>query len=190
MAPDTQDYAPHVERMLQARPDVIHIFVATRISLVAIVNALAAGGAFARGIAVISLVNDTDIELFDRAALGCYSVSSYAPGLPNEENRKFKEAVRKRFGAQAEPPSSFMVEGYDGMHLVARLVASGGGVDAVRGYAWASPRGPVRIEADTRDITQNIYIRRLEEIDGRRQNVILDTFPALQDPWVRNPVAA
>jgi branched-chain amino acid transport system substrate-binding protein len=77
-----------------------------------------------------------------------------------------------------------MVEGYDGMHLVARMLEKETGVDAVRGYEWNSPRGPVRIEAETRDITQNIYIRRLEKAGGRRHNVVVDTFEAVKDPWV------
>jgi branched-chain amino acid transport system substrate-binding protein len=185
MPPDTQDFAPHAERILAADPDVIQIFVATRISQVPIINALAAKGAFAGHRSVISLGNDTDIDLYDERAIGCYSVNHYAPSLSHSENHNFRKAIHDRFGSEAEPISAFMVEGYDGMHLVARMLETGKGVDAVRGYAWTSPRGPVRIEADTRDITQNIYIRRLEKAGGRRHNVIVDTFPALKDPWVQ-----
>ncbi len=56
-------------------------------------------------------------------------------------------------------------------------------VDAVRGYGWESPRGPVKIEADTRDITENEYIRRIEKVDGQMENVIVDTYTAVKDPW-------
>jgi branched-chain amino acid transport system substrate-binding protein len=55
-------------------------------------------------------------------------------------------------------------------------------VEAMKGMKWESPRGPVQIDAATRDIVQNIYMRKVERRDGELYNIEFETFPAVKDP--------
>lgn len=81
------------------------------------------------------------------------------------------------------------MSGYDGMHLIYEALKKTGGdtngdklIAAMKGMAWESPRGPISIDPETRDIIQNIYIRRVEKKDGELYNVEFDTFEAVKDP--------
>uniref|UniRef100_UPI0030140DAF ABC transporter substrate-binding protein n=1 Tax=Methylobacterium nigriterrae TaxID=3127512 RepID=UPI0030140DAF len=81
------------------------------------------------------------------------------------------------------------VAGYDGMHLIYNALEQTKGdasadafIKAVKGMKWMSPRGPVEIDPQTRDIVQNVYIRKVERVDGVLQNVEFDKFEAVKDP--------
>jgi branched-chain amino acid transport system substrate-binding protein len=81
------------------------------------------------------------------------------------------------------------VGGYDGIHLIYEALKKTGGkadgdslVAAMKGIAWESPRGPVAIDAETRDIVQNIYIRKVKKVDGELYNIEFLTFEAVKDP--------
>jgi branched-chain amino acid transport system substrate-binding protein len=81
------------------------------------------------------------------------------------------------------------VGGYDGMHLIYEALKKTGGktdgdalVAAMKGMKWESPRGPVSIDAETRDIIQNVYVRKVEKKDGQLYNVEFETFEAVKDP--------
>lgn len=80
------------------------------------------------------------------------------------------------------------VGGYDGMHALyegLKKTRGQGGealVEAIKGMSWESPRGPVSIDKDTRDIIQNVYIRRVERVNGELFNVEFKTFPSVRDP--------
>jgi branched-chain amino acid transport system substrate-binding protein len=86
-------------------------------------------------------------------------------------------------------PNFMAVGGYDGMHLIyAALEKTGGAADgdalvgAMKGMAWESPRGPISIDPQTRDIVQNIYIRKVEKLGNELFNVEFATFEAVKDP--------
>ena len=55
-------------------------------------------------------------------------------------------------------------------------------VEAAKGMAWDSPRGPMSIDPETRDVVQTVYIREVQEVDGELQNVIIDEIPEVKDP--------
>jgi len=81
------------------------------------------------------------------------------------------------------------VAGYDGMHLIDLALAKTKGdasadafMAAAKGLKWSSPRGPVEIDPQTRDIVQNVYIRKVERVGGVLQNVEFDTIKAVKDP--------
>jgi branched-chain amino acid transport system substrate-binding protein len=195
---NTVDFSPAAERIGNAKPDVVQVFFPSGAPQVNFVKALAARGLMSQGTAVIGLANDTDLPLFDDTALGYYSVSFYAPSLDNPENRKFKDAVKSKFG-DTTSASFLMVGAWDGMHVLYRMIDSQKGkafdgpaaVQAVRGYKWASPRGPAMIDAGSRDIVHNEYIRRMQKVGGRIDNVVVQTFRDVRDPWaLANPEAA
>jgi branched-chain amino acid transport system substrate-binding protein len=80
------------------------------------------------------------------------------------------------------------VSGYDGIHLIYAALQKTGGktdgdalVEAMKGMKWESPRGPISIDPETRDIVQNIYIRKVEKVDGELYNVEFQTFEAVKD---------
>ena len=81
------------------------------------------------------------------------------------------------------------VGAYDGMHLIAEVLKKTGGnadadkfIEAAKGMKWMSPRGPVMIDPATRDIVQTVYVRKVERVDGKLQNVEFDQVPEFKDP--------
>ena len=102
------------------------------------------------------------------------------------------EAFVKAYNADFKRnPDFFSVGGYDGMHLIyAALEKTKGKTDgdsliaAAKGMKWESPRGPISIDPETRDIVQNVYIRKVEKVNGKLVNVeIAKTFDAVKDPF-------
>ena len=83
----------------------------------------------------------------------------------------------------------FGVSGYDGMHLIYDALTKTDGktdgdalIGAMKGMAWESPRGPISIDPDTRDVVQNIYLRKVERLNGQLWNTEFATYPAVKDP--------
>ncbi len=86
-------------------------------------------------------------------------------------------------------PDVFSIGGWDGMHLIYEALKKTGGkadgdalIGAAKGMKWESPRGPISIDPNTRDIVQNVYIRRVEKVDGTIRNVEFDTIENVKDP--------
>jgi branched-chain amino acid transport system substrate-binding protein len=123
--------------------------------------------------------------------LGTMTAHFYSAAHPSPKNLAFARAYQKQTGERA----NFMaVSGYDGMHLIyAALRKTGGSTDgdallaAMKGMAWESPRGPIAIDPDTRDIIQDIYIRRVERRNGQLYNIEFDKYPAVKDPFKAAP---
>jgi len=119
----------------------------------------------------------------------------WAPFAPHIYSADHDSAANKAFVAAFKKandglrPNFMAVAGYDGMHLIYdALKKSGGKTDgdslmaAIKGDAWESPRGPISIDPDTRDIIQNVYIRKVEKKNGELYNVEFATFPNVKDP--------
>jgi branched-chain amino acid transport system substrate-binding protein len=182
---NTVDYAPIAERIVRANVDVVKMFIPTGTPSVSFVRGLSAQGVFAKGATVIGIgeTDDADLPSFDESVIGVHTSFHYAPDLPYAANKNFRERFFAKFGADSIP-SSFAVTGYDGMHLVFRLIESQQGkkfdgpaaVEAVKGHKWESPRGPAQIDAASRDLIENYYIRRVSKVDGKMKNVVVDTY--------------
>ena len=182
------DFAPFLQRMKDARPDALYVFVPG-----------GQGGNFMKqfsergldkaGIRIIGPGDVMDDDLLNNmgdAALGAVTAHMYSAAHKSAKNASFVAAYRKMFGSR---PGFVAVGGYDGIHLIYRALEKAGGqssgdalVDAMKGMAWESPRGPVSIDPETRDIVQNIYIRKVEKVDGELYNVEFATFEAIRDP--------
>ena len=190
IALNTVDFSVYAQRIAAAAPDVLEIFIPTGAPSVGFIKALAAQGVLGGKTVVIGSaeVDDTELHLFDRQVEGVYSCLFYLPALDNPANHAFRSALAARFGA-AVIPNFAMVGAFDGMAVMARMVEAqtdGGfsgdkAMAAVRGYAWDSPRGPVRIDPQTRDIIQNEYIRRVVAGPGGLGNVVVDSV-LIRDP--------
>ena len=86
-------------------------------------------------------------------------------------------------------PDQFTVGGYDGMALIYKALEKTKGdtdgdklIAAMKGIAFESPRGPISIDPETRDIVQDIYLRRVETVNGKPQVVEFDKLEKVKDP--------
>jgi branched-chain amino acid transport system substrate-binding protein len=187
------DFSPFAERIANSKADFAYIFIGIGAPGVNYIKALHAQN-------VLSLdsktwvigtgeTDDPNLKSFDDSAIGFYSSIPYALGLKNDENLKFLAFHKQKFG---EVPGAFTVFAYDGIQVVYRMVEaqktgkfdSVAAMDAARGYTWNSPRGSVKIEPDTRDLTQDLHVRQVRRVDDHLENVLVDTFPQIKDPWV------
>jgi branched-chain amino acid transport system substrate-binding protein len=187
---NTVDFSPFAERIASQPADIAEVFMPSGAPDISFIKALAARGLIAKE-TVIGLSVDTDLPKLSDAVVGYYDIGHYAPSLDTPENRAFKEALKAKFGKDAQPPNFLLAGSYDGMQVIYHMIASQEGkpfdgtaaINAVRGYAWDGPRGHVKIEADTRDITPNEYVERVEKVDGHLVNNVVYTFKAVKDPW-------
>jgi branched-chain amino acid transport system substrate-binding protein len=111
----------------------------------------------------------------------------YSAAHNSPENKRYVEAFRKATNGMR--PNFMSVGGWDGMHLIYQALARTGGktdgvalVDAMKDQRWMSPRGPISIDPATRDIVQNVYIRKVERVDGQLWNIEFATFENVKDP--------
>src|SRR5579871_4172126 len=182
------DFAPFLQRMKDAKPDAVFVFVPA-----------GQGGNFMKqyaergldkaGIKVIGPGDVMDDDLLNGmgdAALGAVTAHIYSAAHPSQANKDFVAAYKKEFNQR---PGFMAVGGYDGIHLIyAALQKTGGNADgdklieAMKGMAWESPRGPISIDPETRDIVQNVYVRKVEKVDGELYNVEFETFKDVKDP--------
>jgi branched-chain amino acid transport system substrate-binding protein len=181
------DFAPFLQRMKDAKPDAMFVFVPA-----------GQGGNFMKqyaergldkaGIKVIGPGDVMDDDLLNGmgdAALGTVTAHLYSAAHPSAMNKDFVTAYKKDFGNR---PGFMAVGGYDGINLIYEALKKTNGntdgdklIEAMKGMKWESPRGPITIDPETRDIVQNIYIRKVEKVDGELYNVEFATFEAVKD---------
>lgn len=183
------DFAPFLQRARDAAPDALFAFVPSGVGSV-LMRQFAERGLNGSGIRLIALGDVTDDDILNGmgdTALGVVTAHYYSAAHDSPENRRFVEGFRR--AANGARPNFMAVGGHDGMTLICKAVeaagtsADGAGlVEAMKGMSWESPRGPVTIDPRTREMVQNIYIRRVERVNGELFNVEFDTFPAVSDP--------
>src|SRR3954447_22469593 len=181
------DFAPFLQRVKDSKPDALYVFVPGGQGG-NFMKQFAERGLGASGIRIIGPGDVMDDDLLDNmgdAALGTVTAHMYSAAHPSPKNKAFVAAYRKMFGSR---PGFVAVGGYDGMHLIYLALKKTGGksdgdtlVEAMKGMKWESPRGPISIDPETRDIVQNIYIRKVEKVDGELYNVEFQTFEAVKD---------
>ena len=182
------DFAPYLQRIKDAKPDALFVFVPGGQGG-NFMKQFAERGLDKAGIKVIGPGDVMDDDLMPGmpdAALGTITAHMYSALHPSELNKAFVRDYKAAFGSR---PGFVAVGGYDGIHLIYEALKKTGGntdgdtlVAAMKGMAWESPRGPISIDPRTRDIIQNIYIRKVEKVDGELYNVELQTFDAVKDP--------
>jgi branched-chain amino acid transport system substrate-binding protein len=183
------DFAPFLQRARDANPEGLFVFVPAGQGA-ALMKQFVERGMDKSGIRLIGTGDMTDDDIlngFGDAALGVVTSHHYSAAHPSALNKSFVEAFTK-----ANPgtrPNFMGVAGYDGMQLIyTALEKTGGSTDgdaligAMKGAAWESPRGPIQIDADTRDIIQTIYVRKVERVNGELWNVEFDKTDAVKDP--------
>ena len=138
-------------------------------------------------IATGDLPDDDILEGFGDTALGLISAGHYSAAHPSEKNKAYVAAFEK-----ANPnmrPNFMSVGGYDGMHVIYEALKATKGdtvgdklIAAAKGMKWESPRGPMSIDPETRDVVQTIYIRRVQKVGGELTNVPFDKVENVKDP--------
>ena len=186
----TTDYSPFLQRLKDAKPDAAYFFVPPGEAGVALAKGYAERGLAAAGIKALATGDVTDEDVLDAmgdSALGMITSFHYSAVHDSPENKAFTAAYAKAF--PKDRVNFVAAAGYDGMHLIdLALAKTQGGASApafmaaVKGMKWMSPRGPVEIDPQTRDIIQNVYIRKVQRVNGVLQNVEFDTIKAVKDP--------
>ena len=185
------DFAPYIQRVKDAKPDAVFIFVPAGAQSIAVMKAYTERGLAQAGIKAIATGDVTDDHVLNAMgdpALGLVTTFHYSAAHDSPENKAFLDAY-----AQVAPNSgraNFMTVGaFDGMALIYDIVAKLGGkidadkaMDVVKGWKTQSPAGAISIDPQTRDIVQTIYVRRVEKRNGELWNVEFDKFENVADP--------
>lgn len=185
------DYAPFLARVKDAKPDAVFVFVPSGEGA-AVLKQFTDRGLAAAGIKLIATGDVLDDDLMPsigNAALGVVSSHHYSAAHPSPENKAFVAAFTK--ANKGMRPNFHAVGAYDGMQMLYAALKKTNGdstgpklVDAMKGMAWNSVRGPVSIDPATRDIVQTVYIRKAEQVDGGIYNVEFDKVEKFKDPGV------
>lgn len=183
------DFSPFLQRVADAKPDALFAFVPSGVGAI-FVKQFLERGLDKSGIRLLATGDVTDDDILNGmgdAVLGVITAGPYSASHDSALNRKFvAEYVRANPGSR---PNFMAVFGYDGMQLIYSAIEKTGGnldgaalVEAMKGMAFESPRGPISIDPATRDIIENIYVRRVEKIGGELFNTEFETFPNVKDP--------
>jgi len=183
------DFAPFLQKVRDAKPDALFVFVPSGAGA-AVMKQFLERGMDKAGIKLIGtgdVTDDDQLNDMGDGALGVVTSHHYSTAHPSAMNKKF---VADFQSANKNMRPNFMaVGGYDGMRIIYEALKTtkgqGGGdalLAAMKGQVFESPRGPVLIDAQTRDITQDIYLRRVEKKDGQLWNVEFDVIKSVKDP--------
>jgi len=183
------DFAPFLQRMRDAGPDGVFIFIPAG-QAATLMRQFTERGLDKSGIRLFGAGDITDDDFLNNmgdAVLGIETAYFYSAAHPSEMNRTFVEGMKRANNGMRA--NFFGVSGYDGMHLIYEAIRKTGGkadgdsfISAVKGMSWESPRGPMTIDPETRDVIHNIYLRRVEKRDGELWNIEFATIENVKDP--------
>jgi branched-chain amino acid transport system substrate-binding protein len=189
MAVKNPDFSAYVQRAKDLNPQSIFMFIPAGAQPAALGKAFAERGVDAKKVKIIGtgeVVDDASLKGMGDAGLGIISVWHYDHNDPSAKNKEFVKAYTAEFKRN---PDFGAVGGYDGMHVIYEALKKTGGktdadalVAAAKGMKWESPRGPVAIDPETRDIVQTIYIRRVQKVGNELVNVEFDKAENVKDP--------
>ena len=189
MAVANPDFSAYVQRAKDLNPESIYVFVPGGAQPAAFGKALSERGIDPQKIKVLGqgeITDDSALKGMGDTALGIITAFHYDPNHDSAMNKKF---VADFNAAYQRNPDFFSAGGWDGMHAIyAALKKTNGDTDgeklinAIKGMAWESPRGPISIDPETRDIIQTVYIRRVEKVGGKLVNVEFDKVENVKDP--------
>ena len=184
------DFAPFLQRVRDAAPQAVFVFIPS-VQAAAFAKQFTERGLDKAGIKLIGpgdLTDDEALSNMGDAMMGAVTAHFYSAAHPSALNKAFADEYQKDSYARA----NFMAaSGYDGMHVIYEALKKTGGatdckalVSAMKGSTWESPRGPMSIDRATGEVVHNIYIRKVEKVDGELRNVEFVTFRNVRDPRV------
>jgi len=187
------DFVPFMQRAKDARPDVVFAFVPAGRQATQIMKAYSDLGLDKAGVKFIGpgdITTDEELPNMGDVALGVITMHHYSAAATRPANKAFIAAWKKEYGEKSWP--SFMSVGaWDAMDAIYYVIREQKGkIDPDRTMALVkkyknpnSPRGPIAIDPETRDIIQNEYMRAVKKVGGQLANVQFEPFPQVKDPW-------
>lgn len=183
------DFAPFLQKVRDAKPDGLFVFVPSGAGA-AVMKQFLERGMDKAGIKLIGpgdITDDDQLNDMGDGALGVVTAHFYSAAHPSAVNKKFVEAFKK--ANKGMRPNFMAVGGYDGMHVIYEALKAtkgqGGGdvlLAAMKGQVWESPRGPMYIDAQTRDVVHNIYLRKVAKQGDELYNIEFDAIKDVKDP--------
>ena len=183
------DFAPFLQKVRDLKPDALFVFVPSGAGA-AVMKQFGERGMDKAGIKLIGtgdVTDDDQLNDMGDVALNVVTSHHYSAAHPSAANKKFVEAFTK--ANKGLRPNFMAVGGYDGMHVIYEAAKKTGGkrdgtalLEAMKGQLFESPRGPMFIDAQTRDVVHNIYLRKVEKKDGQLWNVEFDVIKDVKDP--------
>jgi branched-chain amino acid transport system substrate-binding protein len=184
------DFSAFVQRAKDLNPEGIYVWVPGGVQPAAIGKTLAERGIDPKKTKILGQGELTEEEArksMGDASLGIITVYHYDPNHDSRANREFVKAFNAEYKRN---PNIYSIGGYDGIHLIYEVLKKTGGktdaealVAAAKGMKWESPRGPISIDPETRDIVQTVYIRRVDKVGGQLLNVEFDKVENVKDPF-------
>ena len=183
------DFAPFLQKVRDLKPDALFVFVPSGAGA-AVMKQFLERGMDKAGIKLIGtgdVTDDDQLNDMGDGALGVVTSHHYSASHPSALNKKFVEAFGK--ANKGLRPNFMAVGGYDGMRVIYEALRATKGkgdgdalLAAMKGQIFESPRGPMFIDAQTRDVVQNIYLRKVERKDGQLYNMEFDMIKDVKDP--------
>jgi len=185
------DFTPFLQRVKDEKPDCFYVFVPAGPHAAALVKTYGDLGLRAAGVKLIGpldIIQDTKLQQMGKAAEGMVVMGHYAADYDNPANKAFVKAWHAAYGAGSTP--DFMaVAGWDGMAAIVHVVKTlNGKIDpdkamkALEGWKFNSPRGPIMIDPETRDVVQNEHVEEVVAKGDRLHVKVLETIPQVKDP--------
>ncbi len=185
----TMDFSSYIQAAKDTNPDAIYIWTPGGTQPAAIGKALAERGVDTTKIKILGqdeLTGVSAIASMGDLSIGIITAAMYDYSHKSALNEAFVKAYQDEYKRM---PDIFSIGGYDGAQLIYKALEKTGGksdgeslIDAAKGMAWESPRGPIMIDPETRDIVQTVYIRRVTKVDGKLINVEFDKVENVKDP--------
>jgi branched-chain amino acid transport system substrate-binding protein len=185
------DFTPFFQRIKDAKPNCLYVFVPAGNHATAVVKTytdLAMAKAGIRLIGPGDITQDTKLQDMGDAAVGLTTMHHYSADYDSPENQAFVKAWKDAYGADSTP--DFMgVAGWDGMAAIAHVVKTLDGeveaeaaMNALKGWTFNSPRGPIQIDPETRDIVQDEHVHQVVKEGDRLKIKVIETIPQVKDP--------
>ena len=190
---NTSDFLPYMERIKAAKPQALFVFMIAGRSTIAAMKAFGDAGLHSAGVQLIGtgdVVPDDELPQTGPDALGMIDTSIYSATDPRPQNVAFVKAWQHAYGADTEPDFA-SVGAWNGMTAIFDVIRKLGpnftgdaAMAVLKNFKDPdSPQGPIAIDPQTRDIVLNVYVDRIEKVDGRYENVTFETIPDMKDPW-------
>jgi branched-chain amino acid transport system substrate-binding protein len=183
------DFAPFLQRARDVSPQGIYVFIPAG-QAATFMRQFLERGLDKSGIRLFGAGDITDDDLLNgmgEGMLGIETAYFYSAAHPSAKNKAFVEGVKRANNGMRA--NFFGVSGYDGMHLIHEVLKKTGGksdgesfVAAAKGMSWESPRGPMTIDPETRDVIHDIYLRKVEKVNGELWNVEFAKVEQVKDP--------
>jgi len=184
------DFSPFVQRVAEAKPEALYVWVPGGTQPPAVGKALAERGvtpAVTKIYGQGELTDDAALEAMGNVAVGIITAYHYNVHRDTKLNNQFVKAYRA--ANKGRDPDIYSIGAYDGMHLIYETLKKTGGntsgkalIEAAKGMSWESPRGMMSIDPRTRDVVQTVWIREVKMLDGKPANIIIDQVDNAKDP--------